>query len=284
MKILLTGITGFVGSFLCERLLENGHEVIGISRKKLKNPLKAKGKLTVLQMDLSQGLDYKKPVDAIVHCAAQSPYNCRGINDYVKNNVLATYSVAEYAKRMRIPNLIYLSSISVYGEVLKPVVDEETEIRNPDMYGMTKLLGENILKENSGTSSLAVLRLPGILGKGAFTPWLAQIFENAKQGKEIKIFNPESLFNNAVHLSDLETVILTLLKKPVKGFEIFTLASNKAMRIKNMISEIIRNSKSASKVRIEKAPKSSFVISIKKAGKMFGYCPMKMEQVLKSIN
>lgn len=199
MKVLLTGIGGFIGSHLAKAWRDAALDFVGVSRRKLSD----NNEFEILYCDLANGMPYEKDVDIIVHTAAKSPSPGARIEEFVSSNIEGTRKLLEYAAKHGVSKFIYLSSVSVYGTVQVPIVDEKTPVTDPGIYGMTKLIGELLVKEAGLKSSMA-LRLPGVLGPGASTPWLCRVLEKLKNNLPVEYFNPYSPFNNLLHVDDLD--------------------------------------------------------------------------------
>jgi len=282
-RILITGVTGFIGSHLARELVQKGYHVIGITRsgntKNISSILK-KNNFELIQADLSEKFAFfPESVDVIIHAAAQ-PMRFGTEEDYRKNNVTASANIIEYARKAGAGKFIFLSSISVYGDVKEKIVDENTPISNPHPYGRTKLEVERLLEENKDNFAAVVLRLPGVVGKGAENAWLAAVLDSSLKNKEIKIYNPREKFNNVVHISDLCILVEKIVESEAKGFEVVTLGCAGPMGIEDAVKEIVEKTKSKSKITEEKSEKNSFTISYAKAKKLFGYEPMKLSNIL----
>ena len=161
MYCLVTGVAGFIGSHLAERLLADGHEVCGIDnfldyypRQVKENNLQVvrsnqhfsfvEGDL--LTMDLSP---YCNKVDWIFHQAAQAGVRTSWGTDfarYVECNVLITQRLLELALRKDVKRFIYASSSSVYGDMNMLPLTESTLPRPFSPYGVTKLAAEHLCK------------------------------------------------------------------------------------------------------------------------------------------
>lgn len=274
MRVLLTGAGGFIGSYLAYKWKEWDNELICVCRSRKPEGLKAK----VIYSDLSNEFQYDEPVDVIVHAAAQSPAPGLSINNYIKSNVDSVNSIINYAKEKNVKKIIYLSSVSIYGEISVPVIDEETAIINPGMYGMTKYIGEMLFREAEAISIIAI-RLPGVLGKGARTPWLTTVMEKLKYGRKVEIYNPDSLFNNMIHVDDLETFINELMTVNWKGFKKLTLACKEALTVKEIVCLLKESLNSKSQIEESDLVKNSFTISIDSAIKM-GFNPLGVKDTL----
>jgi UDP-glucose 4-epimerase len=160
MRCLVTGVAGFVGSHLSERLLAEGHEVCGIDafidyyprsikEKNLEGPRSWKN-FTFIEGDL---LNVDLPalvdgVDWIFHQAAQAGVRAswgQEFSRYVDCNVLATQRLLETvvnAKTLR--RFVYASSSSVYGDTTALPVTESVLTRPVSPYGVTKLAAEHL--------------------------------------------------------------------------------------------------------------------------------------------
>ncbi len=127
MRILLTGVAGFIGSHLCDRLLALGHEVIGVDNFLTGDPaniahLQGHPRFTLVEHDVSQPLDLDAPLDAVLHFASpaspnpHSPYGYPNLPlETLKAGSLGTLNTLELARRHRA--LYMLASTSeVYGD------------------------------------------------------------------------------------------------------------------------------------------------------------------------
>lgn len=276
MKILITGVTGFVGSNLADCLTAQGYEIVGVGRRIFCESNVNK----YIQCDLSKGLPFNEPVDCIIHAAAQSSYNAARIADYINGNVLATQTIARFAIEKRVKKIIYLSSISVYGDITLSVVDEQTPIINPDAYGMTKYMGEKIFEEIADRVPCLVLRLPGILGRGAHSCWLAKTIQQAREGTDIMITNVTGLFNNVVSCNDLASFIRLLIEISFQGFDVVTLGVASSLTIQEIVTRCIMGYQSQSRVIEKGNSRTSFTISSKKAQEMYGFSGSRIENII----
>jgi nucleoside-diphosphate-sugar epimerase len=152
------------------------------------------------------------------------------------------------------------------------VADENTPTVNPNFYGLTKYLGEQLLSEEKSWLNCIVLRLPGVLGRGAVTPWLSKVAQSLKNNQDISIYNPQALFNNMVWIDNLKDFVIRLLDMDFSGFNIVTLGSRDPVPVQELVELMKARFNSSSQVSIQDNANRSFIISIEKALKL-GYRP-----------
>jgi|SRR3989339_860670 len=286
MNILVTGVSGFVGSYLANILLKNGNAVTGVSRSNNSNAIKTllnDKNFKFIKADLSKNFYGPDDIDVIVHAAAEAKPSGASVLEYVDNNVIGVKNISVYATRVNVKKIIYFSSLSVYGEIDRSIVDEEMPVINPSIYGISKYVGELLLKDISSKIPTIAFRLPGIIGKGSQGPWLSKVLEKTFKGEDLTIYNPSNSFNNVVYLPDLSIFILHLLEKELKGFDAINLACNGSLTVEEVVKEIIRETGSISKVIIKKSDKVSFTISINKAKQVYSYQPESIKNILKKF-
>lgn len=161
--ILVTGCAGFIGSHLCERLLADGHQVVGLDnfdpfydrRLKIENLalLRPQQRFSFYELDLRRGpaaLAALPPIayDAVVHLAAKAGVgpSLKEPAAYLENNVLGTTHLLEWMHQQAIPNLVFASSSSVYGNTrTQPFREDEPLLAHSiSPYAASKLAGEEL--------------------------------------------------------------------------------------------------------------------------------------------
>jgi nucleoside-diphosphate-sugar epimerase len=173
-RCLLTGAAGFIGSHLAERLLELGHEVIGVDRfadyyprpikeKNLERLRDQKGfrlvEADIATADLSPLLD---GVSVVIHQAAQAGVRAswgQSFEIYLHDNVQSTQRLLEAVKDQGIQKFVYASSSSVYGERAAMPMREDGLPRPSSPYGVTKLAAEHLCelyRENFGVPTVSL--------------------------------------------------------------------------------------------------------------------------------
>lgn len=159
MRAVVTGAAGFIGSHLCEKLLREGAEVVGVDAftdyydraTKWRNvaALSQHPRFTLVEANLAD-VDPKSMLhagDAIFHLAGQPGVRASWGTDfstYVRNNVLVTQRLLEACKDLRIAKFVYASSSSVYGDSDAYPTAETLRPSPVSPYGVTKLAAEHL--------------------------------------------------------------------------------------------------------------------------------------------
>lgn len=197
MKILITGVAGFIGSKIAEKFIEENHEVFGVddlSTGKLSN---VNSKTHFLKHDLSDRkvIDLlPKECDFILHLAGQSSGEISYDDpaaDLMKNTV-STLNLIEYGKKIKVKKFLYASSMSVYGNVPDMPVGENFSPNPISCYGISKLTSENYLKLFSSEVPFISLRMFNVYGPG-------QDMQNLRQGM-VSIFISQAINNNKIQV------------------------------------------------------------------------------------
>lgn len=177
-RILVTGAAGFIGSHLCERLIADGHSVIGvdafipyyprsIKERNLSGLLSAKD-FTFYELDLrtSELGPLVRGIDVVVHLAAMAGLlrSWQEFESYMTCNILATQRVLATAADARVAHFIHASTSSVYGRFAAGAEDAPLAPVSP--YGVTKLAAEQLCRAYAEQFCLpiTILRLFSVYG------------------------------------------------------------------------------------------------------------------------
>lgn len=155
--VIVTGCAGFIGSHVCEKLLANDFNVIGIDNFDAFYPRPVKEQnlrafsshphFTFYELDICEGLDAVKEtgISAVIHLAAKAGVR-PSIEDpagYIRSNITGTQKVHEFMLQRHIGKLVFASSSSVYGNNKKTPFAETDNVDNPiSPYAFTKKAGE----------------------------------------------------------------------------------------------------------------------------------------------
>ena len=261
MDILLTGVAGFIGLHAANRLLEDGHRIIGVDNlndyyaPSLKHArlaqLKPYPNFTFHPLDLSEKSALEialgdTRITHILHLAAQAGvrYSLENPHSYIQSNVMGHLSVLEYARHSKtVEHVAYASSSSVYGERESETGFKETDpVREPaSLYSATKLSGE-LMSESY--ARLYDIPLTGLRFFTVYGPWgrpdmaYWMFTQKILAGKPITLFAPELMKRDFTFIDDIVGVLPTLLNTPPKGHTIYNLGNSAPNTLYELVSAI----------------------------------------------
>lgn len=233
--ILVTGSSGFIGSFLCKRLLNevDGIRVIGLDNMndyydvRIKeyrlNELNSFDNYTFIKGDLSDKSlinkifeDYKPNV--VVNLAAQAGvrYSITNPDAYISSNLIGFYNILEACRNYPVEHLVYASSSSVYGSNKKVPYSTEDKVDNPvSLYAATKKSNELMAHAysklyNIPSTGLRFFTVYGPAGR----PDMAYFgFTNKLiNGETIKIFNYGNCKRDFTYVDDIVEGVIRVIK------------------------------------------------------------------------
>jgi UDP-glucuronate 4-epimerase len=238
MKILVTGHAGFIGMHTAERLLAQGHEVVGVDsfnayyEPRLKRDraarLGAHGAFRGLELDLCDAaavnaLFAEQGFDRIIHLAAQPGvrYSLENPRAYIDSNVVGFLNVLEACRHHAVPHLVYASSSSVYGGNTVLPFREVDPVDHPvSLYAATKRANE-LMAHTYGhlfglpTTGLRFFTVYGPWGRPDMSPML---FTRAiLEGRTIDVFNHGQSRRDFTYVDDIvEGVVRVMDRIPVR--------------------------------------------------------------------
>ena len=228
-KILVTGGAGFIGSHLTDWLVEEGYKVVvadDLSRGRLEN---VNTKADFEKIDITskkfKNLVKKFKPDVIYHFAAQSNIG-KSLEDPQKDisiNFLATQSLLEQVKVLKVKKIIFASSAAVYAGSKKMPIEEEDPKEPISLYGVSKLLSEFLLRNYHKIHDLSYvsLRFANVYGPrqdmGAEGGVVAILIDKILKKDKAIIFGDGTQTRDFIYVSDVVDACLLSLKDNVIG-------------------------------------------------------------------
>lgn len=274
-KIFVTGAGGFAGGIAARYLTAKGFDVTAQTRKSEVVPPAGPiaGQFEIIKSDLSDLSRAPRRIDAVVHTAAASTWPGVAIEDVTTENLKATQAVLEYALKSGAQTLIFYSSLSVFGKVSQPLLNEQTPRTNPDAYGSSKYLSEMLLKAHSDEMPSVALRLPGVVGGGARRCFVAETWQRIKKGETVRYFHPDKPYNNLILAEDIARFAGHLIQSDIDRHEMLVLAAAGQTTYRQAVQMMINASNSRSEIQIEETSRPSYLVDTTKAEKNFGFSP-----------
>lgn len=262
MRVVVTGGAGFVGSHLCERFLNDGHEVVCLDNYITGSPsnvehLQSNPRFASVECDVSDGLPVNGPVDAILHFASPaSPV------DYLEQPILtlkvgsyATFHCCELARKTG-ARVLMASTSEIYGDPLEHPQRESywgnvNSIGPRSVYDEAKRFSESVMMCYHRTYGVPtrIVRIFNTYGPRMQTGdgrVLPNFFTQALRGEPITVYGDGSQTRSFCFVSDLVEGICRLLSSDF--VEPVNLGNPSEITIRELVDEIIEITGSSSQV------------------------------------
>jgi UDP-glucuronate 4-epimerase len=265
MKILVTGVAGFIGFFLSKKLLENGFDVFGIdnlndyydvnlkeSRLKLLNKYENFNfdKCDISDKPKVTTLFEEKDFEVVINLAAQAGvrYSIEEPDEYIQSNIVGFFNIIEACRHNNIKHLLYASSSSVYGMNKKAPFSTSDFVDNPvSLYAATKKSNELMAHSYSHLYRIPATGLRFFTVYGPFGRPDMAYFKFTKailEGNAIDIYNRGDMIRDFTYIDDIVESVYRLIKK---GFEdsketvphrVFNIGNNEPVKLGHFIKVI----------------------------------------------
>lgn len=278
MKILVTGVAGFIGAFVCKVLLDRGHQVVGIDNlnnyydvnlkygrlaflgiekeKCIDNALVNSDlyslfhfvKLDIIDKQQLESLFDKEKFEVVCNLAAQAGvrYSIESPDTYIQSNVVGFANILECCRHFSVKHLVYASSSSVYGMNAKIPFSETDKVDAPvSLYAATKKSNELMAHTYThlykfASTGLRFFTVYGPWGRPDMSPIL---FANAiAQDQPIKVFNSGNMERDFTYIDDIVAGVVTIIEKPITDFrplyKIYNIGNNNSVKLMDFIATI----------------------------------------------
>jgi nucleoside-diphosphate-sugar epimerase len=199
MKVLVTGVAGFIGSHLAEYLAKNNFEVVGIDNfnnyydsnlKRLNASHIEVSGVKIIEADLRDDLSLVLPndFDYVFHFAGQPGIsNTTTLKEYVDNNIYATENLLKFIKQKNkgLKLFVNIATSSVYGSIAN--LTETANVKPISYYGVTKFAAEQLVLKSQRMHEIPAcsFRLYSVYGprerpEKLYTKLIKSIVENKK--------------------------------------------------------------------------------------------------------
>lgn len=260
--VLVTGVAGFIGSHLADRLRSLGLSVVGLddfSNGYIENlaALKDDKNFELLRGNILNVKDLSKAcdgADSVIHMAAQSSVAKSTENpmrDFELNTV-GTLNVLECARKRDIKTVVFASSSTVYGEAALPTLEECT-LRPISNYGSSKVAAEAYCRSYSSLYGLrtVTLRYFNVYGprsrKGVMFDLLQKL---QKDDKKLEVLGSGDQTKDYLYISDaVDATLLATLKGKLTG-EAYNVGSGESHTVKELVKIMLEILKLSGKTKV----------------------------------
>ena len=206
MKILVTGVSGFIGSRLAAKLSENGHRVTGLIHEHDTNLSIQKHKDDIVNTSFSIP---DETYDVVFHLAAVTPME-KDKNKIKKVNYDGTVNLFNHIKN-KTKFIVYASGLGVFGDP-SGVVDETTPLRPHTYYAQVRLDAQRFLEKSckDNSISLTVTYFGEVYGNGGW--FESQIIQRLQKGM-FKLPKSGEYYRSFVHVDDVVSALVAIAEK-----------------------------------------------------------------------
>lgn len=223
MKVIITGASGFIGQFIGKYLMNNKIEVVTLGRSEPKQWSSKHIAFDLVEPDFTIfNSDDFEDIDAIIHCSSvmADSTNLESFN-LLYDNIKMSESIVELSKKLKIKQLINLSSFAIYPNT-DGHYDELSQLdvsdNNDSIYGLSKICAENLynfLLDKKSNVNVVNLRMSQVHGEGMRTDRTYQIMLDELRAKNtITAFSDGERVSNFVSVTKVAKVVEFFLKHP----------------------------------------------------------------------
>lgn len=243
-KVLITGITGFLGSHIAENLISNNVQVVGLKRKNSDIWRCEEFKDKIDWVDILEDGSFpselsNKSCDTIIH-AAWIGVESNDRNNWKEQtkNIAFLVELLELAKILELKKIIFLGSQAEYG-VINRKISEDLQTNAVNAYAATKLACFEILKSFSSINNInwIWLRLFSVFGEKENSNWLIPSLINSMLNKKEMDFTLGEQRYAYLYVKDFSEIMKrTVLAEVNSG--VYNISSNKTRTIRSLIEDI----------------------------------------------
>lgn len=297
MNLFITGGAGFIGSTLCDRMLECDNKIVVVDNfndyyspvlkeKNIKHNLDNKNyKLyrgDICDKNLLRKIFEENQIDVVVHIAASAGVRPSIENplSYVKNNIEGTVNIVEVMKENGIKKIVFASSSSIYGNCKEEIFSEDLKVSEPiSPYAASKSACEQFLYTYSKLFDIQVvaLRFFTVFGPRQ-RPDLAirKFIDLIKENKPIPVYGDGTTIRDYTYIDDIVDGIIGAINYNDTPYEIINLGGGAPVSLNQMIETIekVLNKKATIEhLPMQPGDVSKTAADITKAKKLLNYNP-----------
>ncbi len=266
IKVVITGISGFIGFHLSILLIKNKFEVIGVDNlndyydiklKKSRLEILRKINIKFYKIDITDFKNLKKcfsneKPDIVVNLAAQAGvrYSLENPQSYIQSNVIGFFNILEVCKNIKINKLIFASSSSVYGNLYKDKFSEDDKVDDPlNLYAASKKSNELMAYAYANLYNIPCV---GLRFFTVYGPWgrpdmaYFKFTKNIIENLPIDVYGNGNMYRDFTYIDDIVDGIFKLLKTSNEklfsskkiNFELFNIGNDNSVNLNYFISII----------------------------------------------
>lgn len=253
MRVLVTGCAGFIGSNLTDRLLSEGHEVVGYDNFSTGNRrfLAAASEHEGFRLVEGDTLDpaaltaAAAGCEVVFHLAANADvrFGTEHPRKDLEQNTIATFNILEAARANDVRRVAFASTGSVYGEpTVFPTPEDAPFPTQTSLYGASKLAGEGLIQaycEGFGFQGL-IFRFVSILGERYSHGHVFDFYQRLREDPTtLHVLGNGQQRKSYLYVQDcLDAMLLALASAPAQGASIYNLGTDHYCQVNDSIGWI----------------------------------------------
>lgn len=255
--ILVTGGSGFCGSFIVKQLLDRGEKVRNFDRIDLldqhPNLEYFRGDI-LLRDDVAEAC---RGADTLIHTVALVPISKAG-RRFADVNVGGTRTLIEKARKAGVKKIVHLSSSAIFGTPPMPI-GEDAPYNPVGPYGTAKMKGEMVCRDfiKKGVD-ISIVRPRTVVGPGRLGIFQI-LFDWISRGKNIYIIGPGNNLFQFLHAEDLADCCVRMAQRP--GPEIFNIGTDSFGTLRDDLESLCRHA--GTNCRVKSLPVLPTILALK---------------------
>lgn len=244
---ILTGGSGFFGTVLKRRLLQDGHSVVSVDihPDEDRHPNLEFAQADIADTKAMSEVFGRHRVDGVFHVAARLAHAVDNQKALWTSNVVGTSVVAELTRKRQIPNLVFTSSNCLWGKAFVRSVTETDAPAPVEIYGRSKWEGEKILARYGTNINAVCIRCPTIIDSGRLG-LLAILFEFIQEGRRVWTVGDGSNRYQFIYAQDLAEAAVKAISYPKSAT--FNIGSDNVKSLRQIYQYVIQKANSKSSV------------------------------------
>ena len=253
MRVLITGVAGFVGSNFLDYLLSKGHHIVGVDnfstgkREFIENAID-NSNFTFLKFDLLDLGDLKKAtknIDIVFHFAANADvrFGLQHPDKDLQQNTIVTFNVLEAMRYNNVKKIIFSSTGSVYGEPNEFPTPENCAFPiQTSLYGASKLAAEGLIQAYcEGYDFQAwIFRFVSLLGERYSHGHVFDFYNKLRlDPNKLEVLGDGTQKKSYLYIKDCINAVMTALEKSNQKINIFNLGNYEYSEVKDSVKWII---------------------------------------------
>ena len=236
--ILVVGARGFLGSKLSKTLKEKKISFLKIDRNLNNNE-----NININNYKELSKFFEKNKIKVVINCACE-PATSKIKKNIIQTNVTGNKNLINLSTKYKVKKYIFFSTSAIWVKNFKRAVNEKTKVCPTETYGLSKVLAEKDIV-NSNLNNWTIFRVPMIVSNERLGV-LSLLFDFIINNKKIPVLNEGKNLIQFIHIEDLIRFVLKSCS--IKEKQIYNLASDEFLSLRDLFLSLINSVKSKSKI------------------------------------